>query len=127
MKQAGQLTTESQSLSVVPAGLNGVAPVAVRDIPFDGLEQAVVERARGCPAELPPDLRRVDRVSPVVARTIGHEGLERAIRLARRLRQVERRADAIDDLEVGALVSAADIVLPARLSFAQHEEQTGAV
>jgi len=83
-------TTESQALTVVAAGLNGAAPVAVRDIPFDSLAQAAVERARGSPAKLSPDLRRVNRITPVVAWTIGHEGLQRAIRRARRLRLVER-------------------------------------
>src|ERR1700730_15533175 len=115
--------SESQSLAIVAAGLDGVAPVTVRDIPFDGLAQAAIEGARRCPAELSPDLRRVNRVSPVVAGSIGHEGLERAIRHPRRLRLVERLADAVDNLEIGALVPAADIVLPARLPFAQHEQQ----
>src|SRR5436189_2054358 len=68
--QGCQLAAQSQPLAVVAAGLNGVAPVAVRDIPFDGLTQSAVERARWSPSELTPDLRRVNRVSPVVAGTI---------------------------------------------------------
>ena len=93
----------------------------------DRLAQPGVERVARRPSELAADLRRVDRVAPIVARAIGHERLQSGMRRILRPQLVERVADPIDDLEVGALVAAADIVLSAGDAVRQHEQQTGAV
>ena len=91
---------------------------------------------RGAPAELAADLRRVDRVAPIVAGPIGHERLQRAIavraverRVRRRRPQlVERVAQPIDDLRGSSARCRRRCCTsrPAR-PFSQHQQQAGAV
>src|SRR6476620_3199118 len=75
-------SAQSQSLSVVAAGLHLVTPVAVVEVPRRGLREAVLETMARRPAELAADLRRVDRVSAIVAGPVGHEGLQLVIAAA---------------------------------------------
>ena len=76
--------------AVVAAGLHLVAPVAMLQVPLRRSREAVLERVTRLPAELAADLRRVDRVSPIVARAIGHERLQLAVAAAGQ-RRVGRR------------------------------------
>src|SRR5689334_14662927 len=101
----------TETLAIVTASLNLLAPAAVIDIPADRLAQSGFERVSRPPRELACDLRRVDRVAPIVARTIRHERLEPAARTGGRLQVVDDVANRVDDLEVRPFVAAADVVL----------------
>src|SRR2546430_10839814 len=109
---------EPQPLSVVAPLLNLDAPVAVLDVPLRRCRDALLERVRRRPPELAADSGRVDGVPPIVPGPIGHERFQIAIApaaergIAARWRErLEHVADAIDDLEIGPLVAAADIIL----------------
>src|SRR6476661_7382510 len=118
MQTADSSVDDAEATAVVPARLHGSGPIAVLEVPTRGRGQARFERVTRRPAELAADLRRVDGVPPIVARPVRHKGLEIPIRLALQ-RRIHRRgakrlcrvADPIDDLEVGAFVAAADVVL----------------
>jgi hypothetical protein len=71
-----------------------------------------LEALLGAPAELALDLGRIDRVAAVVAGAVGDEGdeLAPAAAVGERALGVEHVADRLDDLQVGALGAAADIV-----------------
>src|ERR1043166_2120456 len=105
------LSPEPQSLPLVPPALNLFAPVAVLEIPAHRLLQSRLERVSRLPSELAADLGRIDRIPAIVTRTIGHERLQLSMGSGGRCELVHRVADAIDDFEVRALVSAAHVVL----------------
>src|SRR5687768_7100805 len=90
---------EPQSFAIVAARLDGLAPLAVRDVPLDGLAETVLEGSHGRPSELAADPAVVDRVTAIVPRAIGHERLERAITHAGWLHLIENVADAIDNFK----------------------------
>ena len=91
------------------------------------------------PSELAADFRRVDRVPAIVPWPIAHERLEPAIAWRRprralqggvgrgRTNALDRVTEPVDDLEVGPLVAAADIVFFARTPLVEHQQQTRAV
>ena len=55
---------------------NASHPVSLREIPRNGLADAVFESRVRLPAELVADLARVKRVAPVVARAVFDKGDE---------------------------------------------------
>src|SRR3546814_20022175 len=74
-------------------------------------------------SQLALDLRRVDRVAPVVPRPVGDEANQIAPRPPARRRHalVEQVADRLDHLKVGALLAPAAIVALAHGPCAHHE------
>src|SRR5438874_12105643 len=65
--------------SVVPPGLDLFAPVAMVDVPARRGEQALLQRVTRHPSQLAADLRGVDGVPAIVARTIRHERFQVAV------------------------------------------------
>ena len=82
---------------------NMLPPILMSEIPSDGLLDAVLELRLRLPAELRVDLRRVDGVTAVVALAVG-DVLDEVFGLA------ELLEDGLDDVDVGALIVAADVV-----------------
>src|SRR5262249_19848782 len=76
---SGRINPKPRPLSIVTALLHGLAPVAMLDIPLHGRAEAFLEAVARRPAELPPDLVRVNGVSTVVAGAIGHKRLQRPV------------------------------------------------
>src|ERR1700757_2794489 len=70
---------QTQSCTVVAAGLHLFAPVAMLHVPARRRGEAVLERVARRPPELAADLRRVDRVAPVVTGTVGDERFQIAV------------------------------------------------
>src|SRR5579871_1976537 len=120
-------SSQAQTLPVIAASLYAIAPVAMLQVPPNGLPQTALERVPRRPPQLPADLARVDRVSPVVTGTIRDERLQPAAAVWGRAHLVHEIADAVHNLEVRALVAAADIVLLARTTVGQRDQQAGAV
>lgn len=95
-------------------------PVLVLEIPFDRLLDAVLELRLRLPAEFRVDLRRVDGVAAIVALAVG-DVLDEVFGLA------ELLEDGLDDVDVGALIVAADIVDLADAALLQDEVDGAAV
>src|SRR5262249_11413120 len=108
------LVPQPQSAAIVPPRLHLLAPVAMFEVPEDSVAESALERMTRRPSELAANLGGVDRVAPIVARTIRHERLQAPAAFLLRLHLVEEVADAIDDLDVVPFVAAADIILFAR-------------
>lgn len=86
------------ALLLVPGfggGLGGLPPLAVVRVPVDGLFQAGLEvRVRGRPTQFGPELRGIDRVSTVVARTVLHP-VERVLALSHHLQDHSKHGDVV--------------------------------
>src|SRR5262245_20683762 len=80
--RSGSSLSKSEALAIVAASLDGGAPVAPLDIPGYRLAKTFLEGARRRPSDLLANLPGVNRVPPIVARTIGHERLERVCALS---------------------------------------------
>jgi len=78
-------------------------PSLMLEVPLDGLLDAVLEFRLRLPAELRVDLRRVDGVAAVVALAVS-DVLDEVFGVA------ELLEDGLDDVDVGALIVAADVV-----------------
>ena len=78
-------------------------PSLMLEVPLDGLLDAVLELRLRFPAEFRVDFRRVDSVTAVVAFAVG-DVLDEVFGLA------ELLEDGLDDVDVGALIVAADVV-----------------
>src|SRR6185436_14253101 len=89
---------KAEPLAIVSPRLHLLAPVAVLEVPACGGRESLLERARRRPPEFAADLRRLDRI-----------------------------AHAVDHLEVGPLVAAADVVFLTSPSLGQHQQHAGAV
>src|SRR5215470_12692673 len=70
---------DAEPLAPVAAGLHGFAPGTVGEIPCHGGTDAALEVVARPPTELAAHVAGVDRVAPIVARTVGHEGLQRRV------------------------------------------------
>src|SRR4051795_2251778 len=95
----------------VLARADGLPPPGVVAVPGDGLLQALLEAHLRRPAER-AGLLGAQRVAAVVAGAVG-DVLDQGLVLARVLQ------DALDDLDVGGLVRAADVVDLARRAVGQ--------
>lgn len=86
------------ALLLVPGfsgGLGRLPPGAVVRVPVDGLFQAGLEvRVRGRPTQFGPELRGIDRVSTVVARTVLHP-VERVLALSHHLQNHAKHGDVV--------------------------------
>ena len=83
-------------------------------VPLDGLLDAVLELRLRLPAEFRVDLRRVDGVTAVVALAVG-DVLDEVFGVA------ELLEDGLDDVDVGALIMAADVVDLADAALLQNQ------
>lgn len=99
----GALVVHALVVGLVVAADDAHPPVAVLEVPLDRLLDAVLEFRLRLPAELRVDLRRVDGVAAVVALAVG-DVLDEVFGLA------ELLEDGLDDVDVGALIVAADVV-----------------
>lgn len=98
-------------------------------VPLDGLADAAVEGFGGLPAEFALELARIDGVAPVVAGAVGDVAdlLFVGLAVGARAQFVEQRADGVDDLDVGLLVPAADVVGLAEPAGFEHAADGAAV
>lgn len=99
----GALIVHALVVGLVIAADDAHPPVAVLEVPFDRLLDAVLKFRLRFPAELRVDLRRVDGVAAVVALAVG-DVLDEVFGLA------ELLEDGLDNVDVGALIVAADVV-----------------
>ena len=118
-KPRGGRRTASRSTSRYSPDLIGSHQLAVGEVPGDRLGDALLERLLRLPAER-AQLGRVERVAAVVAGAVLDVADQRLVGA----RQPE---DVADDLDVLALVVAADVVDLARRALPQHELDPGAV
>ena len=86
------------ALLLVPGfggGLGGLPPLAVVRVPVDGgLQTGLEVRVRGRPAQFGPELRGIDRVTAVVARTVLHP-VERVLALSHHLQNHAKHGDVV--------------------------------
>lgn len=86
------------ALLLVPGfggGLGGLPPLAVVRVPVDGgLQTGLEVRVRGRPTQFGPELRGIDRVSTVVARTVLHP-VERVLALSHHLQDHSKHGDVV--------------------------------
>src|SRR4051794_13986636 len=108
-------------LVVVPvlAGADRGPPVLVVAVPVDGPGEAVLEAHPRLPAELRAELVRAERVAAVVPGAVRHV-------LDQRLVAAGQLEDAVDHIDVLALVGAADVVRLARAAALQHRVDAAA-
>ncbi len=118
--QDGALVVHALVVSLVVAADDAHPPVTVLEVPLDGLLDAVLELRLRLPAELCVDLRRVDGVAAVVALAVS-DMLDEVFGLA------ELLEDGLDDVDVGALIVAADVVNLADAALLQDEVDGAAV
>src|SRR5262249_10477814 len=104
-------------------------PRAIVEIPADSLFEPALECRAARPPEITLDLRRVHRITSVVARTIRDEADEIAMPPGSRPRTqaVEEGAGVFHALELGPLAPAADIVALADPAMLQHRAQSTSV
>ena len=75
--------------------LGGLPPLAVVRVPVDGgLQTGLEVRVRGRPTQFGPELRGIDRVSTVVARTVLHP-VERVLALSHHLQNHAKHGDVV--------------------------------
>lgn len=110
----GALVVHTLVIGLIVAADDSHPPVTVLEVPLDRLLDAVLEFRLRLPAELCVDLRRVDGVAAVVALAVG-DVLDEVFGLA------ELLEDGLDDVDVGALIVAADVVDLADASLLQDE------
>lgn len=86
------------ALLLVPGfggGLGGLPPLAVVRVPVDGGLQTGLEiRVRGRPTQFGPELRGIDRVTAVMARTVLHP-VERVLVLSHHLQNHAKHGDVV--------------------------------
>lgn len=110
----GALVVHALIIRLVIAADDAHPPVAVLKIPLNRLLDAVFELRLRLPAEFRVDFRRVDRVAAVVALAVRHV-LDEVLALAEFLQ------DRLDDIDVRALIVAADVVDLADAALLQNE------
>ena len=113
-------------MAVVAAAHPG-APLAVIQVPAQGLLDAAAEIVPRLPAQLMPDLRSVDGVAPVMAGTVFHQSNQVTVISLARLKFVQAVADQVDDIDVAPLVVTADVVDLARNALFDHRLDATAV
>ena len=86
------------ALLLVPGfggGLGGLPPLAVVRVPVDGgLQTGLEVRVRGRPTQFGPELRGIDRVTAVMARTVLHP-VERVLVLSHHLQDHAKHGDVV--------------------------------
>ena len=99
----GALVVHALVVGLVVAADDAHPPVAVLEVPLDRLLDAVLEFRLRLPAEFRVDFRRIDSVAAIVALAVS-DVLDEVFGLA------ELLEDGLDDVDVGALIVAADVV-----------------
>ena len=101
----------------IAARLHVRHPFWMIEVPLDRLANGGIERLCGAPTQFTLDLACIDRVAAIMARPIGYVGDEPGIASGRvRSQFIQQSTDAADDLDVGLLVPAADVVSLANLA-----------
>src|SRR5579863_10334492 len=115
----------AEPLAPIDAGADALPPSRIVEIPAHGLGEAGLERLLRRPAEFAPQLRCVDRIAPVMAGPVGDKSDKGGSRLALNARRhlVEQSADRLDDVDIGALGAAADIVALADAALLGDRDQ----
>src|SRR5689334_25293604 len=110
---------------MVSACPDRLPPPAVRKIPGDRLPQTALEGLAGYPGQLPPDLRDVHGISPVVAGPVRDKFDQLLARPMLRTRDhfIEQPADRGHRREIGPLSLAPDVVALPCPALAQNREQ----
>src|SRR5205085_10685543 len=126
----------AETFAPIFVGLHPLAPLTVFDVPAHRACDTAFKIHRRLPAQLAANLRGVNRVAPVVARTIRDEPLQLAITplalrserrvVCRRQQLVERVTDRVNHLRAGALAGAADVVLVAAAPVPERQQDAGA-
>src|ERR1700674_3292616 len=80
------------------------------EVPAHRLREPRRERLARAPAELAPDLGRVDRIAAVVPGPVGDEGDEAPVAALARPNLLQRVAQRMHDLEVAPLGIGPDVV-----------------
>src|SRR5579864_398093 len=119
------LGDDSKTLAGVDLLSQRTPPPLVVQIPAHRLLDAGVEGLERAPAELTLELARVDRVALIVPRPVGDKRDERLVGARPRAKLIQDQADALDDIDVAALVAAPDIVFLADPA-SRHNEVEGA-
>src|SRR5579872_843010 len=71
---------------LIVAGNNRIKPITMRQVPTNGLAHAAAEALARLPAQFPPQLAGIDRVSPIMTRTIRDKLNQRLVWTKPRLR-----------------------------------------
>lgn len=118
----------SDPLSVGAAG-DVLDPVLILQVPFDGFSDAGSECFGGLPAKFSRDACGVDGVTFVMAGTVFDECYLCSVGngIWAGLEYIEQIADMVDDIDVGHLVVAADVVYLAELAGFKDATDGGAV
>src|SRR5215510_4202494 len=123
--------SQSQPFSFVSSCKHFLTPGAIVDVPADSPLQARFKIKCGFPSEFSATLGGVNRISPIVSRTVRHKFLqfqitpaalpgERRIFCSRQY-SLQLIANTIDDLQVCPFVSTSDIVLLTRIPLLQSQ------
>jgi hypothetical protein len=96
---------------LVLSAANALTPTLIGQVPLDRLPQRIGERMTWAPTKFGFDLPRIDRVPPVMSRTVWDELDQVLVRAAGpRPEFVEEPTDREDHVEVLLLAAAANIV-----------------
>ena len=96
-------------------------PIVILKIPANGFAKSTLQRLFRSPSQLPLNLARIHRVSPIVPRPILHICDEFFARISLAWRHlIDQIADRLNDFDVGLLVPAPNVVGIAGSSLAQH-------
>src|SRR5581483_1909463 len=99
--------------AVVDILTQGAPPMFVVQIPLYGLVQSSFERLLRPPPELAFDTRWIDRISPIVARSVGDKLDQFSSSLTTGRQFIQQIADSLNNLEIGAFATPTDkIFLP---------------
>src|SRR5579862_8535144 len=111
VRAAGAASGNSEPLRLVAARQYRLPPAAFRDIPFDRSFYSRFKILLGAPADFAFQFRRIDCITQVMAGPVVDEFNQLAPRpLVGGPNAIEDVAHGMNDLQVGALVSSADIV-----------------
>src|SRR6185437_11559015 len=99
--------------AVVDILTQGAPPMFVVQIPLHGLVQSSFERLLRSPPELAFDTRWIDRISSIVARSVGDKLDQFSSSLTTGRQFIQQIADSLNNLEIGAFAPPTDkIFLP---------------
>ena len=104
------------------SGRDALNPVVMLQVPAHRFVEPGGKGLTGTPAELILHLAAIDSVAAIVAGTVGDKGDEAVVGRAGRMQAIEQRAEFRDNLHVGLLVEAADVVSLADAATLEHRQ-----
>src|SRR5262249_55617415 len=118
----------SDALRTISAIEDRLPPNAVLQIPLHGFCQSRFECLEGSPSKLSFDLGRINGIAAIVPWSIGDERYKPSPRpVSRRLEIVEKITDRVDDVDVCAFATTADVVGFADAAALEHKRQGSGV